>query len=79
MNYFVQLSLEKDLAGVRRLYEGRAAELGGLRREVKELRSLQEGEAKRTTEVRRLNFETSPGLIMINSSTEISSANGKRS
>jgi len=51
------ISLEKDLAGVRRLYEGRATELAGFRKEVKELRVLQEVESKRTTEYRNIIAE----------------------
>ncbi|KAJ7446245.1 BRE1 E3 ubiquitin ligase-domain-containing protein [Mycena galericulata] len=56
------MSLDKDLVSVRRLYEGRAAEIAGLRREVKELRLLQEGELKRNSDYRTLIGEREEDL-----------------
>jgi hypothetical protein len=46
------MSLEKDLGQVRRLYEARAMELSGYKRDVREQKQLQEAEASKAANVR---------------------------
>ncbi|KAJ7772537.1 hypothetical protein DFH07DRAFT_734059 [Mycena maculata] len=56
------MSLEKDLASVRKLYEGRAMELAGLRREVRELKVLNDHEARKCNELKVMVGEREDGL-----------------
>ncbi|KAJ6587101.1 BRE1 E3 ubiquitin ligase-domain-containing protein [Mycena vulgaris] len=48
------MSLEKDLAYVRRQYEARAAEITGLRRDIRDLKVQHDGELKKNSDCRNI-------------------------
>ncbi|KAJ7091203.1 BRE1 E3 ubiquitin ligase-domain-containing protein [Mycena epipterygia] len=57
------MSLEKDLGSVRRQYEARSAENAGLKREVKEWKTMQEGDLAKYSQCRTLLLEREEELV----------------